>query len=350
MFKIFIFAFISPLVFVLLFVAWASYPWSIKGSTFEAKVIDLGTYENNEDKKPSILKLLTWNTGFFYGEGSEGEGYELLDESFYSERLVLASQELRNWDADIVFLQEIDFDSARTHFVNQATTLAKLSGYHFVALAPSWTANYIPFPYWPFSRHFGRMSSGGAILSRYPLKDHQVHLLDKPESNPWWYNLFYLHRYFQKVRVDVGEKSFNLVNLHLEAFDKSNRENHIQALIQLHKSQEIDFVAGDFNMVPDAATQKSKFINGDDYTGDQSFSLMSESGLDEVIPMDIYELSEKDYFTFPSSKPDRRLDYIFYQRGLKLMKAEVLSSALSDHLPLSAIFQIDSPKINPYSL
>jgi len=77
---------------------------------------------------------------------------------------------------------------------------------------------------------------------------------------------------------------------------------------------------------------------------------MNESGLDEVIPMDIYDNSEKDYFTFPSSRPDRRLDYIFYQRGLKLMKAEVLTSTLSDHLPVRAIFQIDSPRINPYSL
>jgi endonuclease/exonuclease/phosphatase family metal-dependent hydrolase len=194
------------------------------------------------------------------------------------------------------------------------------------------------------------MNSGGAILSRYPLKNHQIQILDKPASNPWWYNLFYLHRYLQQVNVDVGEKSFHLVNLHLEAFDKANRENQIQELIGLHKKEEIDFIAGDFNMVPDAATQKSKFINGDDYTGDLSFRLMGESGLDEVIPMDIYEKSEKDYFTFPSSKPDRRLDYIFYQRGLKLMKAEVLSSALSDHLPLSAIFQINSPKVNPYSL
>lgn len=341
---------LTPALFVLLFISWASFPWSIKGHKEAGTIVDLGTYQLDEELSPSILKMITWNTGFFYGEGSEGDGYEAQDEAFYSERLVLAANELKSWDADIVFLQEIDFASSRTHFINQAITLAKLAGYHFVAQAPSWKANYIPFPYWPVSLHFGRMNSGGAILSRYPLKNHQIHILDKPASNPWWYNLFYLHRYLQQVNVTVGEKSFHLVNLHLEAFDKANRENQIQELIKLHKTEEIDFIAGDFNMVPDAATQKSKFINGDDYTGDLSFRLMGESGLDEVIPMDIYEKSEKDYFTFPSSKPDRRLDYIFYQRGLKLMKAEVLSSALSDHLPLSAIFQINSPKVNPYSL
>jgi endonuclease/exonuclease/phosphatase (EEP) superfamily protein YafD len=31
------------------------------------------------------------------------------------------------------------------------------------------------------------------------------------------------------------------------------------------------------------------------------------------------------------------------------MKAEVLPSASSDHLPLRAIFQISEPRFNPYS-
>lgn len=335
---------------MVLFVAWASFPWSISSSHFSNEVIDFKTFQEDEENKPSVLKILTWNVGFFYGEGSEGEGYEAQDASFYSERLVLASEELKKWDADIVFLQEIDFESSRSHFINQATTLARLAGYHFVALAPSWKLNYIPFPYWPVSQQFGAMNSGGAILSKYPLKNHEVYLLNKPSSNPWWYNLFYLHRFIQVAEVEVGNKNFLITNLHLEAFDKNNREEQIRTLVDLHNRKNIDFIAGDFNMVPDAATQKSKFINGDDYENDLSFSLMSESGLDEVIPMDIYEKSEKDYFTFPSSKPDRRLDYIFYQRGLKLMKAEVLPSTLSDHLPVRAIFQIDSPRINPYSL
>ena len=313
-------------------------------------MIDLNTYQEDDDLRPSVLKILTWNVGFFYGEGSEGEGYEKKDSSFFSERLVLASEELRQWDADIVFLQEIDFDSSRSHNVNQAITLAKLAGYHYVALAPSWIMNYIPFPYWPVSDHFGVMNSGGAILSRYPLQNNRVHLLEKPKSNPWWYNLFYLHRFLQDVEVVVGQKTFSITNLHLEAFDKSNREDQIRTLVEQHLKENIDFIAGDFNMVPDGASQKSKFLNGDDYENDLSFSLMNESGLDEVIPMDIYDNSEKDYFTFPSSRPDRRLDYIFYQRGLKLMKAEVLTSTLSDHLPVRAIFQIDSPRINPYSL
>jgi len=193
------------------------------------------------------------------------------------------------------------------------------------------------------------MLSGGAILSRYPLSDHEVTLLNKPASSPWWYNLFYLHRYFQKVTVEVGNKKFNVINLHLEAFDKDNRMDQIRDLVQKIKDEDIDFVAGDFNMLPTSAAKRSKFFNDDDYENDQSFDLMTESGLLEVVPDEIYVKDESLFFTFPAWAPDRRLDYIFYKTGHKMMKAEVLPSALSDHLPLRASFQIDSPRINPYS-
>jgi endonuclease/exonuclease/phosphatase family metal-dependent hydrolase len=102
-------------------------------------------------------------------------------------------------------------------------------------------------------------------------------------------------------------------------------------------------------MLPASAAKRSKFFNDDNYENDQSFELMMGSGLQEVVPDEIYAKDESLFFTFPAWAPDRRLDYIFYKTGLKMMKAEVLPSALSDHLPLRASFQIDSPRINPYS-
>ena len=75
---------------------------------------------------------------------------------------------------------------------------------------------------------------------------------------------------------------------------------------------------------------------------------MKKSGMEEVIPEEIYGKDEPRFFTFPSWKPDRRLDYIYFKKGLKMMRAEVLPSALSDHLPLKASFQISGPNFNPY--
>jgi endonuclease/exonuclease/phosphatase family metal-dependent hydrolase len=223
-------------------------------------------------------------------------------------------------------------------------------GYPYVAIAVGWESNYIPFPYWPFNRHFGRVKSGGAILSRYPIVSQEIVLLQKPLSQPWWYNLFYPHRYFQKIQIDLGHKKISLINLHLEAYDKINRAQQIQLLASKIIKEKIDFVAGDFNMLPPSAAKKSRFItNKDEYENDQSYFEMMKSGLFEVIPDDIYALDEATYMTFPASKPERRLDYIFYEKGIKKIKAEILPSALSDHLPLKAIFQISNPNFNPYS-
>jgi endonuclease/exonuclease/phosphatase family metal-dependent hydrolase len=339
------------LIGFLLLLAWCSYPWSISEAVSEPPPLTIEPVDMMDlPEHPTVLKILTFNLGFLYGRGSEGPGYEFRDRSYYEDSLSQLAKELKEWDADIICFQEIDFESARSHDINQAEYLAKHAGYPYIALASSWEAQYIPFPYWPLKNNFGHMKSGGAILSRYPLSGHEVILLKKPQSQPWWYNLFYLHRYFQRVTVEVGEKKFKLVNLHLEAFDKEDRKQQTEKLVEKIKSETIDFVAGDFNTLPPGANKIKNFSNGDDYENDKSFLVLQQSGLAEVIPDDIYLKDEALFFTFPSWRPDRRLDYIWFKKEHKMMKAEVLSSASSDHLPLKASFQIDSPKFNPYSL
>jgi endonuclease/exonuclease/phosphatase family metal-dependent hydrolase len=337
-------------LFLVVFFFWASYPWSLnqKILTPEPLTLEPDHFVESEEN-PSVLKILTFNLGFLYGRGSEGPGYEKRDKDFYEKKLNIISQEIKDWGADLVFLQEVDFSSARSHHLNEAQLIAKNSGYPFVAEAPSWVTNYIPFPYWPLKNNFGAMNSGGAILSRYPLSLHKVTLLPKPLSNPWWYNLFYLHRYLQKVSVTLGDKTFNVMNVHLEAFDKTDRQKQIGLILEEKEKEDLHLIAGDFNMVPTSALKKSKFFNEDNYESDLSFQEMQKTGLLEVIPEEIYQKEEALYFTFPAWAPDRRLDYIWYKNNLKLMKAEVLPSTSSDHLPLKASFQISGPKFNPYS-
>ncbi len=348
--KMIFWSFLSVVFLIIGFLAWSSYPWSVGESTSAREIMSVEPEQMMEmDERPSVIKMLTYNIGFLYGKGSEGTGYEHREIDYYQKSLMKVSSEIKEWNADVVCLQEVDFESSRSHKINQADYIARAAGYPFVAEASSWESNYIPFPYWPLKNNFGKMKSGGAILSKFPITDHEVTLLSKPTSQPWWYNLFYLHRYFQKVTISVGDKKFNLMNLHLEAFDKNDRKNQIIKLVHKIKNEKIDLVAGDFNMLPASATKRSKFYNDDDYENDASYELMTGPGLLEVIPDEIYAKDEAQFFTYPSWKPDRRLDYIWYKASLKMMKAEVLSSASSDHLPLRASFQIDSPRFNPYS-
>ena len=348
--KIIFLPFVLTLVILVIFFFWASYPWSLNKKIIHPEIysVEPDSVIDIEDH-PSVLKILTFNIGFLFGKGSEGPGYEKRDITFFERKLKKISQEIKDSDADIVCLQEVDFSSARSHFLNQARVIALNAGLPFVAEAPSWVSNYIPFPYWPVKNQFGSMNSGGAILSKYPLSQQEVTLFSKPASKPWWYNLFYLHRYIQKVTVSIGDKKFHIMNLHLEAFDKVDRLKQVRLIIKKVKEEDLHFVVGDFNMVPMSAVKKSKFSSEDNYENDPSFQEMLRTGLLEVIPEEIYIKDESLYFTFPAWAPDRRLDYIWYKKDLKMMKAEVLPSASSDHLPLRASFQISGPKFNPYS-
>jgi endonuclease/exonuclease/phosphatase family metal-dependent hydrolase len=336
---------------IIFLLGWCGFPWSLNGRITKPEVIHLEPEGMvNVEEFPSVIKVQTWNLGFLFGEGSQGPGYYQESKKFYEEKLNALVAEIKNSEPDIICLQEIDFDSHRSFNINQAQYLAIKAAYPYVAEAVSWDANYIPFPYWPLSRNFGHMKSGGAILSKFPILSNEVQLFQKPLSQPWWYNIFYLHRYMQEVEIDLGERKIKIVNLHLESFDKEDRKSQISLLVSRIKEHKINIISGDFNMLPPSAQKKRKFKNyDDDYENDGSYQEMLKSELLEVIPDTIYSLDEMRYFTFPSSKPDRRLDYMFYDQGLKMIKAEVLPSALSDHLPLKASFQIAVPKFNPYS-
>jgi endonuclease/exonuclease/phosphatase family metal-dependent hydrolase len=283
---------------------------------------------------------MSWNIGYVYGVGSEGTDYKPMTEEVHLTRLNQGLAVIKEGNADIVLLQEIDFDSARTHNLDQAMYLAKKAGYAYVAYAPCWQHNYIPFPYWPFKNHFGKMYSGGAILSRYPILKNDVTLFSKPDSNPWWYNLFYLYRFQQRAKIDIGSKEVWIANHHLEAFDKFNRmeqaEIALNKMLSLEKTGEFVLaLGGDFNTTPTNAVQKDKFVGyyDDDYLDDNTFNLFQTHYPEAISPED-YVLNEKKYFTFASDKLDRRLDFLFFNKDSKVLDFNIVADETSDHLPI----------------
>src|SRR5690606_6011471 len=126
-----VFIFIALIIIILTF--W-SYPWSFKEIKVPGRVFSSSVDIRDHESK-HVLKLLTWNLGFLFGEGSQGPGYEPKPREFYLSKLSKLAQEIKNADVDIVFLQEVDFASARSHYINQAQTVAELAGFQYVAEA-----------------------------------------------------------------------------------------------------------------------------------------------------------------------------------------------------------------------
>jgi endonuclease/exonuclease/phosphatase family metal-dependent hydrolase len=302
-----------------------------------------GSYINyplKNAEKTKKLKIVSWNTAWFYGSGSEGgSDYIYKNKSFFEGQLEKSLKLLQDLDADIIALQEVDFDSSKSHFINQVEFLARKLEMNY-ALAPSWDHAYVPFPYFPIRNHFGRVSSGGAILSKYPIVKNEVTLFEKPSSNPWWYNLLYLFRYNQKVTLSINDRDFTLSNLHLEAFDMESRQKQIKELIKINHNA--DFICGDFNMIP-TYSEKTKDFEGydDDYTGDTSFDLMINSGFKTTFNDADFKNSPQVYYTFPSSQPDRRLDYFFVKKEYDILSSRVIDSKVSDHRPISVVISLE---------
>lgn len=247
--------------------------------------------------------------------------------------------------ADIVLLQEVDFESKRSRRVDELARLARYSGLRYAARAVSWRANYVPFPYWPPSQHYGRVLSGGAVLSRYPIRQNRVLLHPKPRSNPWWYNLFYLFRYSQQVEIDLGTQHVWVVNNHLEAWDRANRAAQARSLLREVQrmgaaGQVVLAVGGDLNTVPPEARRKHRFADDprDDYRHDETLAVLRRlPQMREIVPQARYVADEAAHFTFPTLAPTRRLDYLFVHQSAHIAGYQIIRTGdYSDHLPLRA--------------
>lgn len=291
----------------------------------------------------TAINVVSWNVAWAYGWGSDYRpDAPTRTEADLSKNLERIAQTLVQLDADLVLVQEIDFGSDRSFGVDQAHRIAELAGLTYVAPAVSWDLRYLPFPYWPPSRHAGRVRSGGAILSRFPLSDCWVELLEKPASQPFWYRPFYLFRYLQGCSVTVGGRRVTVVNTHLEAFDPLNRQEQARVLADRVAKLEGPVVfGGDLNSVPPEAGLRRGFPDEPetDLTEDATISIVRAiPGLQSVVSTASVSEDPSRWYTFPSHAPNRTLDHLFVGSDLKVLSAKVHREAgeASDHLPVVA--------------
>lgn len=330
---------------------WASYSPLKQGSSSQLFITDKNSNKKNSmntngldkyDDNFQELKIMSWNLAFAYGEGSEGKNYQKLNRAQMLDRIEGAANVIKKYSADIVFIQEIDFDSDRSHNIDQLEYIAKKAGYKNYAYAVSWQHNYLPFPYFPIKNQWAKIKSGGAILSRFPILSNQVYLYAKPKANPFWYNIFYLYRYCQAVTIEYDGNKIGLINNHLEAFDKITRQEQAHKLVEKIKDQYQNnmvnlIVAGDFNTTPPSARNKDKFedLGKNNYLEDSTYNKISTLPfIKEIVSEKEYQQEESKWFTFSSTRPDRRLDYIFVTNQFKVIHKEIDKNQVSDHFPV----------------
>lgn len=188
-------------------------------------------------------------------------------------------------DFDLVALQEVDGGSLRSGYINQVEYLAQQGA----------------FPYWyqQLNRNLGRLAQhSNGVLSRL----RPTLLEDHPLPGPPGRGAIFL-------RLGEGEQELGVVMMHL-------------ALGPRTRTRQLAYIrerVGEFRHL---------VLMGDMNT--HATDLLEHSPL-----RDLGLIAPQVQATFPSWRPQRCLDHILLSPGLELGRVDVLSQAISDHLPVA---------------
>ena len=314
--------------------------------------------KSNENAPTDSLKIASWNIKFAGGR---------LDFFFdcYGDRSLMETEEVEShleglatkinqMDVDVLFVQEIDIDAKRSGYIDQLQYLLDFTEFNYAVYASQWKSNYVP------SDGIGRINSGNAILSRYPLNNTERIALPLIEEQSGFVQYFYLRRNILKAQItDAQGKNITLLNTHTSAFAKDGTKDKQLEQIktevdQLHASGISFVLGGDFNSLPPSSEQVNDFSD-DVCPKDSEFSANDFSeetdimlpfyDYEPLIPLEDFAANNEDYFTFTADKDgfwSRKLDFIFTNANFKsglvhLDEAHggMATMPLSDHAPLS---------------
>lgn len=215
---------------------------------------------------------------------------------------------VRETNADIVLLQEVDKFTTRSGKVDQVATLVKLTGFR---AAFGKTLDYQGGDY------------GIAILSRWNItSDTLIHLpVNPPQARAGG---SYEPRGALRVSIAAPGGAIHVVNTHLDAsgadsFRRQEIPQVLRAGAEMKKPGALVLVGGDLNSEPPSA------ILGI---------------VREALWVDLWTTCGRgNDLTYPQNKPVKRIDYLLSAPGTICRKASVLTTDASDHR--AVLFEID---------
>ncbi len=236
------------------------------------------------------LRLMSFNTQHFLGYMTRKIDFKA------------AANLVSDLGADIIGLQEIRSRGTDVNeYDDQTGRMCELTGFY------GYFAEAIKFG--------GTEPYGNALLSRYPIKNARTVMIPDPEVRA--YKGYYETRCVLKAEIDVpGGLTVLVTHFGLNPDEQENAVKTLAGLIGNGRT----VLMGDLNVLPDDPVLLP--IRERMYDTAQSFSSL-ESGL-----------------SFPSDRPDRKIDYIFTTKDIKVLKAEIPAAAVSDHRPYIADAEI----------
>ena len=149
-----------------------------------------------------------------------------------------------------------------------------------------------------------RGAYGNGFLSNIPILNAEVVMI--PDPNPRGYNGYYETRCVLKAELEGG---VTVLVSHF-GLNPDEQENAVQTVMAslAHKKC---ILMGDFNMKPENPILAP------------IFKAMKDTA----------EVFDGEKLSFPSDKPDRKIDYIFVSSDAKVLEADIPAIVASDHRP-----------------
>lgn len=229
----------------------------------------------------SILRLVIWNVGFgglgaesnfFYDSGwlfTSGDKMVRSPKKIVEKNIIGANQFLSTTKADFFLLQEVDFDSDRSHRINQYEGYMEQLPDYTSYFAPNYYVGRVPIPILEIGNVYGKTFSGLASFSKYqPFEAIRYQL---PGEYNWPMSVFHLDRCLlvQRFPIANSHKSLYLVNIHNSAYDKTGKLKKKQMdflkkmLIAEYEKGNYVIAGGDWNQCPPFFQFDSLMENGD---------------------------------------------------------------------------------------
>lgn len=205
------------------------------------------------------LDVLSFNTGYcglgreqdFFMDG--GSMVRPRSEEDVRANLNGILSELVRQNVDIYLLQDVDFDSWRSYYTNQADTYRHGLSLN-MACAYNFKCEFVPYP-WP---PLGKVESGLVTFTGLNVTEATRESLPVPFS--WPVSMANLKRclLIERVPVEGTDRELVIINLHLEAYDdgegkRAQTEQLMQILAAEYRNGNYVIAGGDFNQTFEGA-------------------------------------------------------------------------------------------------